>query len=199
MTQHQGALALANSVSSLTIDSMVIHELAGLFSLNDLHKASGGADKDRPKYWFENKQSQALIAELQKGGNPPFKIQQGRNGGTYACRELVIAYAAWISAAFHLKVIRVFLKSTEQQQTQSELPGIAECAPELALSLLEKTRWFFTVQNGQPVMIPIEPGDSIVGYDKIANIIQKREGGVPLRGEVPISGSKNAHVGLTFE
>lgn len=174
----QSALALA---SSLTIGSVVIRELDGLFSLNDLHQAAGNAEKHRPNQFLRIDQTRALIAEIENAQICAFRAQRGSNGGTYACRELVIAYAAWISAAFHLKVIRVFLESTKQQEAQSELPGITECTPELALSVLEKTRWFFTVQNGQPVMIPIEPEAFIVRHDQIADIIQRRERGVPLR------------------
>lgn len=36
-------------------------------------------------------------------------IKGGKAPGVYACRELVVSYAAWISPAIHLKVLQVFL------------------------------------------------------------------------------------------
>lgn len=58
-------------------------------------------------------QTQALVTELCSAEMQiiPTKTVRGRGKqqDTYVYRELVIAYAAWISAAFHLKVIRVFL------------------------------------------------------------------------------------------
>lgn len=93
----------------LTIGTTSVRQAGDLYSLNDLHKESGGRSSHRPGYFLENEQTQDLIREIETAGIPAVKTKEGRGGGTYACKELVIAYAAWISAAFHLKVIRVFL------------------------------------------------------------------------------------------
>ncbi|KGA34257.1 kilA-N domain protein [Pectobacterium brasiliense] len=79
----------------------------GRYNLNDLHRASGCEKRHAPSYWLANKQSADLIAELETTGIPVVKLE-GRNGGTFVCRELVYAYAMWISPAFHLSVIRTF-------------------------------------------------------------------------------------------
>ena len=95
--------------NALTIGTSEIRQLDGLYSLTDLHKASGGDESKRPGEFIRLQQTQDLAVEISNAGIPAFKTQRGAHGGTYACRELVIAYAAWISPAFHLKVIRVFL------------------------------------------------------------------------------------------
>lgn len=80
----------------------------GRFSLNDLHKAAGGEKRHGPSYWMANEQTKALIVELQTTGIPVVNLAQGRNGGTWVCKELVYAYAMWIDAAFNIRVIRAF-------------------------------------------------------------------------------------------
>lgn len=108
---------------SIALGNSVIHQIDGFYSLKDLHIASGSAEKHKPSNFMRLEQTQALIHELAKGSDMSLfvKVIKGCKGGTYACRELVIAYAAWISAAFHLKVIRVFLQTnTAPMQPSSE-------------------------------------------------------------------------------
>ena len=87
----------------------------GRFCLNDLHKASVGEKRHQPSNWLALQQTIELIEELPTPGIPGVEQNQpvnvingGINRGTYVCKELVYAFAMWISPKFHLKVIRTF-------------------------------------------------------------------------------------------
>ncbi|WP_257806303.1 KilA-N domain-containing protein [Burkholderia glumae] len=94
----------------IEIGGVEIHaDERGRFSLNDLHRAAGGEDRHRPSRYAENQQAKDLAEEIGKAGFPALvSVKGGASPGTYACKEMVYAYAMWISAAFHLKVIRTF-------------------------------------------------------------------------------------------
>lgn len=104
-------------MSALMIANTQVHQdKGGRYSLNDLHRAAGGEKRHGPSYWLTNAQTLELIGELETSGNPVISdtvnpvstIKGGRNQGTYACKELVYAYAMWISPKFNLHVIRAF-------------------------------------------------------------------------------------------
>ena len=97
----------------VTIDNITIRQDSeGRFCLNDLHQAAGGFPKDKPAEFMRLTSTWDLIREVEETvGNPTFSsvsTTPGRNGGTYVCKELVYAYAMWISPTFHLKVIRAY-------------------------------------------------------------------------------------------
>ena len=125
-------------MSNLTILNNSIRQLDNLYSLTDLHRASGGEQKHKPVLFLSNQQTKELISEIEiesKVGIPTSVVKTvrgGKNPSTYGCEELMLAYAMWISPKFHLIVLRAFLnlhkKSTallpntitpEQQAIQS--------------------------------------------------------------------------------
>ena len=117
----------ATDVASLSIAGIGIRQDAqGRYCLNDLHKAAGGEDRHGPSYWTETQQTKDLVAEIfnsRNSGNYPIESSAGRYGGTFVCKELVYAYAMWISAKFHLQVIRAY-DALMQQQVQTQQPPI---------------------------------------------------------------------------
>lgn len=101
----------------VTIASIEIRQDAeGRFSLNDLHRAAGEEARHKPGNWTALDQTQALVAEIEKAGIPAIQSKQGV--GTFVVKELVYAYAMWINAAFHLKVIRTFDSVVVNQPVQ---------------------------------------------------------------------------------
>lgn len=104
------------SIAIAIADVVVRQDSKGRYNLNDFHRAAGEENRHRPSLWAENQQAKDLAAEIAqetgKAGIPALVLQRGGKApGTYACRELVYAYAMWISPAFHLKVIRTFDKA----------------------------------------------------------------------------------------
>lgn len=89
---------LSNRFGNATINQ----DSEGRYCLNDLHKAAGEARKDQPTNWQRTANTQGLIQSLRNSSEmriSPISRTTGRSGGTYVVKELVYAYAMWISPA----------------------------------------------------------------------------------------------------
>ncbi|MFU2126488.1 KilA-N domain-containing protein [Gallibacterium anatis] len=129
-------------MSKLTILNTSIRTLNGLYSLNDLHLVSGNDPKHRPSLFIRLETTKDLINEISKEVRSTdliFKTLRGRNiQGTWACEELVLSYAMWISPKFHLVVLRAFLAmhKGEVKQQQQNLPLSEAEADEEAIRII---------------------------------------------------------------
>lgn len=96
----------------LTVCGMTIKQDAeGRYCLNDFHKAAGGEERHATWRFLRLDTTEELTKEIQNtisGGLEPITSKAGRYGGTFVVKELVYAYAMWISAKFHLEVIRSY-------------------------------------------------------------------------------------------
>lgn len=124
--------------TSIKLADVTIHEDAhGRYSLSDFHRAAGGEARHQPALFTRAKMTLELVSELhstnpQSAPTPLEVINGGPERGTYACKELVYAYAMWVNPAFHLKVIRVF-----DAYAHGRLVPIAPVLPGTYLEALE--------------------------------------------------------------
>ena len=127
-------------MNKITVANVGIsQDTQGRFCLNDLHRAAGGEKKHGPSYWLNNAQTQELLNELSDTGitvselNQPLRVYKGGIfQGTFVCKELVYAYAMWISPIFSLKVIRAYDNLVTQPAVQPTLPQTFSQALKLA-------------------------------------------------------------------
>lgn len=148
----------------MVIDGIEVRRDAyGRYSLNDLHRAAvasgANARTKEPGKFLSSQQITELVQELidtqnlgvgsfnettQNLGSKPVSKIEGRNGGTYVCKELVYAYAMWISPSFHLKVIRTFDMVTS---TPEKLSGQAADKMQAGVILLDFMRRELNLSN----------------------------------------------------
>ena len=104
---------------SIVIANSIIRQQDGLYCLNDLHRASGGKAKSQPSYFLRTQQTQDLVNKINHSANMQSAVRVingGENRGTYVCKQLVIAYGAWVNPDFHLLVLNTFLDAAEPKQ-----------------------------------------------------------------------------------
>ena len=160
-------------MSNLQILSQSIRTFENLYALNDLHIASGGKSKHQPSNFVRLDTTKALIAEIEKDNQHALKIIRGGNfQGTYACEELVIAYAMWISPKFHLVVLRAFLAMHRNQAQQLSLPE-----PEKKFTFefteyeLQELAWlWFAFKRGVGTFQHIEKAFNVLGSNMSSQI-----------------------------
>ena len=116
-----------NNQSLVTLkisDISVRQDAEGRYCLNDLHKSAGGEQKHQPANWIRLQQTtdliDFLISEESTCEIAPIVTKQGV--GTFSSKELVYAYAMWISAKFHIAVIRAY---DQLQKPQYGLKSLA--------------------------------------------------------------------------
>lgn len=132
--------------TQISINGAAIHhDRHGRFCLNDLHQASGGERKNQPQYFLDNVKTQDLVQELIDTGipvSPVEVVRGGLNQGTYVVKQIVYAYAMWISAKFHLKVINSFdaLINHRQQIPQSFAAALQLAADQAKKIELDKPK-----------------------------------------------------------
>lgn len=100
--------ALAITIANIAINQ----DNQGRYCLNDLHKAAGSESKHQPAFFMRRNDTKELIAEISSANSQTIPVEtitgKNKEQGTYVVKELVYAYAMWISPAFSLKVIRTF-------------------------------------------------------------------------------------------
>ncbi|MCH2057885.1 MAG: KilA-N domain-containing protein [Thalassotalea sp.] len=156
-------------MTNLTIISKEIRQRDGLYSLNDLHKASGSDKKNAPFRFIRLEQAQELIEEIERSPDVVIGckvIKGGSQQGTWVCKELVYAYAMWISPKFHLQVIRAFDQMQQQQLPETLPPEKCSYGP------LFYERVMMEIEDGRITrMHPLKDEDFVSSWEKLPNLI----------------------------
>ncbi len=157
--------------NQLIILDQEIRPYENLFSLNDLHVSSGGNLKHKPSNFIRLDTTKDLIAEIEKETPNALKVIRGTQGGTYACEELVLSYAMWISPKFHLIVLRAFLAMHRKQPQQLALPEPQKFTFEFTEHELQQLAWlWFAFKRGVGTFQHIERAFNVLGSNMSGQI-----------------------------
>lgn len=125
----------------LQFNGNVIRDAGQSLNLTDMWKAAGGKASQSPAKWREidaTKEFLAYVAETIRPGDSLIETKEGRGGGTWAHWQIAMAYAKYLSPAFHAwcnEVVRAYMQG--QAMTQAAGPSLAEVTSLIARALSE--------------------------------------------------------------
>lgn len=152
-------------MSNLAILNTSIRSYENLFSLNDLHQASGNLAKHKPAFFLRIDMTKDLIAEIEKETPNALKVIRGAQGGTYACEELMLAYAMWISPKFHLIVLRAFLNL--HKKSTALLPNTITPEQQQAIQTAVQQAHHRTGLHWQEIYRQLKSAFKVAKYDQL--------------------------------
>ena len=152
-------------MSNLAILNTSIRSYENLFSLNDLHQASGNLTKHKPAFFLRIDMTKDLITEIEKETPNALKVIRGAQGGTYACEELMLAYAMWISPKFHLIVLRAFLNL--HKKPTALLPNTITPEQQQAIQSAVQQAHHRTGLHWQEIYRQLKSAFKVAKYDQI--------------------------------
>lgn len=152
-------------MSNLQILSNSIRTFENLYSLNDLHRASGSENKHLPFRFIRLETTKDLIEEIEQDNSNALKVIRGAQGGTYACEELMLAYAMWISPKFHLIVLRAFLNL--HKKSTALLPNTITPEQQQAIQSAVQQAHHRTGLHWQEIYRQLKSAFKVAKYDQI--------------------------------
>lgn len=97
----------------------------GMFSLTDLWRLAGSPKNQNPNDWQRSETTINLIETaseiLNTAKNRIIKSKKGKGGGTYAYKNIALAYAKYLNPKLHLLVNEVFFERIEEERNPDKI------------------------------------------------------------------------------
>lgn len=91
-----------------------------MVNITDLWKGAGSIPAKAPKFWLKIESTNDLIETMSiiLKGNKSYliEIKQGKGGGTWAHKNLALAYAKWADPKLHVLVNQVFFERIAEEK-----------------------------------------------------------------------------------
>ena len=117
-TKTETSLSLFDQDKAKIIQN--IHADNGMISLTDLWKEAGGIREKAPNFWINQDSTKDFIdmasSMLNATQNCIIKSRRGKGGGTFAHKNIALAYAKYLDPKLHVLVNEIFFERVEEEK-----------------------------------------------------------------------------------